>query len=303
MQERISKLIPPKILHLFDKNLRSKSIFASLLTLFLIYGLYSFWQYYQTHITTENAYVNANVVQIAAQVGGPVLTLAVENNQPVKKGALLFEIDPARFVTALEEAAAQVAQTDAQFKNANINFERIVDLVAQKFLPPEEKDNARTALDVASANLKLAQAKFEKAKLDLEYTRVTAPTDGLINNLTLRPGTIVQAQAPLFVLIDNDQYWVDANFKETELEDIRPQQPATIVLDMYPGFTFKGIVGSISGSSGTVFSLLPPQNATGNWVKVTQRIPVKVWIQNPSPEHPLKVGATATVTINTASKN
>lgn len=264
-------------------------------------GLYFLWQYCQAHITTENAYVNANVIQVAAQVSGPVIALNVENNQSVKKGTVLFEIDPKLFSTVREEAEAQVAQADAQFKNAQINFERVLDLVAQKFLPPEEKDNARTALDVAAANLKLAQAKLEKAKLDLEYTKILAPTDGIINNLTLRPGTIVQAHTPLFVLIDNTQYWVDANFKETELEGVRPQQAATVIIDMYPDFPFKGIVQSISGSSGTAFSLLPPQNATGNWVKVTQRIPVKILIQNLDAQYPLKVGATASVTIDITS--
>ena len=98
-----------------------------------------------------------------------------------------------------------------------------------------------------------------------------------------------------------EQFWVDANYKETELADIHPKQTARIVLDLYPDHTFTGIIDSISASSGTAFSLLPPQNATGNWVKVTQRIPVKVIIQNPDPRYPLRVGATATVTINTAS--
>lgn len=299
------KFIQAKFLHtlrILKQSSRPKLIFVIFVTFILIYGTYALWAYYQTHISTENAYVNANAVQIAAQVSGPVLALAVENNQSIKKGMLLFEIDPKLFATALAEASAQVSQAEAQFKNANINFTRIIDLVAQKFLPPEEKDNAQTTLDVAAANLKLAQAKLEKAKLDLEYTRVTAPTDGIINNLTLRPGTVVPAQMPLFVLIDSSQYWVDANFKETELENIQPKQFATIVLDMYPNQNFKGIVESISGSSGTVFSLLPPQNATGNWVKVTQRIPVKIRVQDPNVLYPLRVGASATVTVNTTDQ-
>jgi membrane fusion protein (multidrug efflux system) len=296
------KFIQTMFSHFSRHARRLKLIYVIFITFFLLCAVYALWKHYQTYITTENAYVNANAVQIAAQVAGPVRTLAVENNQSVKKGALLFEIDPKLFATALEEASAQVSQAEAQFKNAKINFERIFDLVTQKFLPPEKKDNAQTALDVAAANLKLAQAKLEKAKLDLDYTRVMAPADGIINNLTLRPGTIVSAQIPLFVLIDNTKYWVDANFKETELEDIKAQQFAMIVLDMYPNQTFKGIVESISGSSGTVFSLLPPQNATGNWVKVTQRIPVKIRIQDPSALYPLRIGASATVTINITSQ-
>jgi len=130
---------------------------------------------------------------------------------------------------------------------------------------------------------------------------VTAQVNGIINNLSLRPGTIVQAKNPLFMLINAQQYWVDANFKETELTNIQPKQTEKIVLDMYPNHIFSGMVESISGSSGAAFSLLPPQNATGNWVKVTQRIPVKVIILDPDPKFPLRIGATATVTINTAT--
>ncbi len=259
------------------------------------------WHYFSTHITTENAYVNANAVRIAAQVSGPVLNLFVDNNQGVTAGQPLFEIDPTPFIAAVDEANAQILQNKAKLKNALINLERVEKLVAQKFLSPESKDNAVTAVDVASADLKYSEAKLVEAQLNLGYTKVNAPVTGILSNLTIRPGTAVTAQIPLFVLISTEQFWVDANYKETELADIHPKQTARIVLDLYPDHTFTGIIDSISASSGTAFSLLPPQNATGNWVKVTQRIPVKVIIQNPDPRYPLRVGATATVTINTAS--
>ena len=257
------------------------------------------WHYFETHISTDNAYVNAHSIEIATQVSGPILSLHVDDNQFVKRGTPLFEIDPEPFQVAIEEATAQVLQAKAHYQNALINHERIQNLVNKKFLSPEEKDNSKTAVDVADANLKLTEAKLKQAELELNYTKVTAPTDGLINHLSLRPGTTVQAQTPLFVLISHQQYWVDANFKETELTNIRPNQKAQIVLDMYPDKTFKGIVDSISASTGTAFSLLPPQNATGNWVKVTQRIPVKILITNKDPKFPLRVGATATVTVHT----
>jgi len=270
-----------------------------LLALLIGLCLFWVWHYFQTHISTDNAYVNANSIQIATQVSGPILSLQVDNNQVVKAGDPLFEIDPEPFQVAIEEAVAQVLQDKAQYKNTLVNLERIQNLVTKKFLSPEEKDNAITSVDVASAHLKLAEAKLKQAELALRYTKVFAPTDGLINHLSLRPGTTVQAQVPLFVLISHQQYWVDANFKETELNNIRPQQKAKITLDMYPDQTFTGVVDSISASTGTAFSLLPPQNATGNWVKVTQRIPVKVLISVPNPHFPLRVGATANVTIYT----
>jgi len=274
-------------------RLSGTAILLGLISLFWV------WHYFATHMSTDNAYVNANSIQIATQVSGPILSLHVDNNQVVKIGDPLFEIDPEPFQVAIEEAAATVLQAKAQYQNALITHERTQNLVNKKFLSPEAKDNSKTALDVAAANLKLAEAKLKQAELSLGYTKVVAPVAGLINHLSLRPGTTVQAQMPLFVLISHQQYWVDANFKETELTDIRPQQKAKVVLDMYPDHTFEGIVDSISASTGTAFSLLPPQNATGNWVKVTQRIPVKVLITDPHPKFPLRVGATASVTIHT----
>lgn len=281
----------------FKEKNRKQIIIIGLSILFGIFFIY--WQYSKFHITTQNAYVNANAISIASQVSGPVLKLFVKNNQAVKENDLLFEIDPKFFIAAVEEASAQVLQNRAQLNNALTNLTRVEKLVEQHFLSPKEKDNAITAVDVATANLKFSEAKLTQAQLNLEYTQVKAPATGLINNLTLRPGTSVQAQRPLFVLVNTEEYWVDANYKETELMGIRPKQSATITLDMYPDYDFTGIVDSISASSGIAFSLLPPQNATGNWVKVTQRIPVKVIITNPHPNYPLRVGATATVTIHT----
>jgi len=276
-----------------------KPVILGLLTLILLIGGYAYWRYLQTHISTDNAYVNAHSIQIATQVSGPVLTLFVDNNRTVNQGDPLFDIDPAPFEHALHKAEAQILHDQAHLKNAQTNLDRVAKLVDKKFLSPDEKDNAVTAVSVAAANLKLAEASLAQAKLDLEHTHITAPASGIINNMILRPGTMVQAQVPLFVLISNQQFWIDANFKETELKNIKPSQMVSIVLDMYPSQIFHGVIDSISHSSGTAYSLLPPQNATGNWVKVTQRIPVKIMVIDPNPEFPLRVGATASVTVLT----
>jgi len=103
----------------------------------------------------------------------------------------------------------------------------------------------------------------------------------------------------VFVLVCNNRYWVDANYKETQLENIRPGQPADILVDMYPHHHFHGVVENVSAAAGSVFSLLPPQNANGNWVKVIQRVPVRIKIDNPDPAFPLLVGTSTTVTIDT----
>src|SRR5262249_23630090 len=129
------------------------------------------------------------------------------------------------------------------------------------------------------------------------HSKVKAPTSGLVANLSLRPGNTVAPGAPLFSIVGNEEYWVDANFKETELAKVRPGQKARVVVDMYPKHPFEGVVESVSAGSGAAFSLLPPQNATGNWVKVTQRVPVRVRVVDTDPNFPLRIGTTATVRV------
>jgi membrane fusion protein (multidrug efflux system) len=132
---------------------------------------------------------------------------------------------------------------------------------------------------------------------------VYAPANGRVSEIEIRPGTVVTKDIPLFALVENRGWWVEANFKETDLVRIRPGQPATIAMDMYPGKTFQGTVSQLSPASGIAFSLLPPENATGNWVKITQRFPVKVTIKAPPDDRPLRIGASSTVTIDTTSLN
>lgn len=152
-----------------------------------------------------------------------------------------------------------------------------------------------------TVQLRAAAAQLDKATHDRVKTHVTAPADGLLSNVTLRPGATVQAGAPLFAIIEGNPWWVDANFKETDLARIEVGQKAQIRLDMYPGVTFDGVVESISAGSGSTFSVLPAENATGNWVKVTQRFPVRISITNPPADaaKPLRVGASAWVRIDT----
>jgi membrane fusion protein, multidrug efflux system len=322
-------------------------LIAAILIAAAFAGLH-YWQQSQRYVSTDNAYLNANTVEIAAQISGAVINVYVTDNQQVKAGAPLFDIDPQPYQVALDKAEAQlqvamqsvsqqsaavaaaeaqVAQRMAELKNAQSNNARTQRLVKQGFLSEQGSEAARTqaatamaALHAAQANLEqarsalgstgkdnasvqAAQAAVDQAKLDLQHTHVTAPTQGVVANLSLRPGNTVQPNTPLFSLISNQEYWADANFKETELEQIRPGLPATITVDMYPDHPFHGVVESVSGGSGTAFSLLPPQNATGNWVKVTQRVPVRVRFTNPDPEFPLRIGTTATVEISVGNES
>lgn len=162
----------------------------------------------------------------------------------------------------------------------------------------KEQDKPLT-VTTPTVQLRAAAAQLDKATHDRVKTRVTAPADGFVSNVTLRPGATVQAGAPQFAIIEGDPWWVDANFKETDLARIKVGQKARVRLDMYPNFTFDGTVESISAGSGATFSVLPPQNASGNWVKVTQRFPVRISLTTRPDDKPLRVGASATVTIDT----
>jgi membrane fusion protein (multidrug efflux system) len=162
--------------------------------------------------------------------------------------------------------------------------------------------DAKLTVTTPTVQLRAASAQLDKATHERVRTHVTAPGSGWVTNSNLRPGSIVQAGTPAFALIEDGHWWVDANFKETDLARIKPGQPATIRLDMYSGTKLDGVVEAISAGSGASFSVLPPENATGNWVKVTQRFPVRIRITGtPDPDKPLRVGASADVSIDTTA--
>lgn len=256
------------------------------------------WVYSHYAISTNDAYINANIVQISPRVTGKISKLHIANNQYVKKGQPLFDIDEQPFQLAVHSAQAQLKLSHAELENALLTRNRVMTIVKKKFLSDQDGDNATANYKTAAAKLQQTEANLEQANLNLEYTQITAPTSGWVTNMTTTVGEIVPANRPLFALISDEKFWIDANFKETELQNIKPGQTAEIKTDLYPKYIFKGVVESISGGSGSVFSLLPPQNATGNWVKITQRIPVRVNILNPDAAYPLRIGTSATVTIH-----
>lgn len=261
----------------------------------LIGGAY--WVYGWFYVSTDDAYINANVIQIAPRISDQVISVNVENNQFVKKGQLLLQLDPKPFEVMIKRQSAQLIIDKANYANMKTIADRAVTLSKTNALSMQDKDNAMANLEKAQGQLSVDEANLALSKLDLEYTTIRAPADGLISNLTVRPNNIVIANQSLFALIVHNEYWVDANFKEGDLEKIKVGSPAKIVVDMYPKHPFYSTVESLSGGSGNAFSLLPPQNATGNWVKITQRVPIKILIKNPEPQFPLRIGTSATVTI------
>ncbi|HET6221847.1 MAG TPA: HlyD family secretion protein, partial [Dongiaceae bacterium] len=144
-----------------------------------------------------------------------------------------------------------------------------------------------------------AEAARDQSALDLRRTVITAPTAGFVSNVTLRPGDYVRTGTPVFSLVETAHLWVEANFKETQLTYVKPGQPATVAVDTYPGVSWNVIVTSISAATGAEFALLPPQNSTGNWVKVVQRIPVRLEVESDDDQPPLRAGMSAVIEIDT----
>jgi membrane fusion protein (multidrug efflux system) len=258
--------------------------------------------YLGRHPSTDDAYVQADTINVAAQVTGPVASIAVNDHQLVAQDQLLFTIDPAPFQIAVSRAQAKLDAAHAALLLADQNGQRILRLVKMGQEAKAIGDQAQSQLDSARAELAADEAQLAQARLDLYHTRVTAPRAGVVTQFLLQPGNNISANNTLFLIVEQDHFWVDANFKETQVARIKPGQTVKIVLDMFPGHAFTGTVDAVSSASGAVSSLLPPENASGNWVKVTQRFPVKILIQNPDNNFPLRAGATATATIDTTMR-
>lgn len=280
---------------------RKKILIWGGVSLVVIILIYSLMRYFDHHPNTDDAYVQAGTINIAAEVTGPVANIYVRDHQPVQKGQLLFTIDSEPFEIAVNKADANVIAKQAALVLAQQNAARILHLVQIDQASKAAGDQAQSQLDSAKADLMASQAQLAQAKLDLQHTRVIAPNTGIVTQFILRPGNNVVADTTLFMIVIEKDFWVDANFKETQVARIKPGQPVKIILDMFPHHTFHGVVDAVSSASGSVFSIMPPENASGNWVKVTQRFPVKILIQDQNPAYPLRAGATATVTID-ASK-
>ena len=244
----------------------------------------------------------------------------------VKQAQANLALVQAQTLSAREQTKASLAKAFArQQQQANIalNNQRTETLAAKGAVAKKQADDNAFKLKEATANtlaanaiiassqaqvseaesrLEVAKIALAQAKLNFSYTVISAPVDGIIGKVKVQPGDFITTGEPLFPMVDNSLYWLSANFKETDLERIKPGQVATISIDMYPQQNYQGQVESLSPASGLSFSLIPPQNTTGNWVKVTQRFPVRIKIHSGSDNAPrLRLGASATVTIDTTA--
>lgn len=301
------------------------------------------------YVSTENAYVHADMMNVATDVDGLVRSIEVGDNQEVRKGQVLFTLDDSVYRSALASAEANLAlaatelralqasyaQSQAQIVKAEADVafytkeqRRQRDLVSRRATAQAQLDAADHDLDTATAQLAAlrqeeagiaaqlggdpqapverhprylaAVAARDRAAHDLEHTVVRASMDGVTANVpALQPGEYLEAGKAAFALVATGHVWVEANPKETDLTYVQPGQPVTVTVDTYPGHVWEGRVDSLSPASQAQFSLLPAQNTSGNWVKVVQRIPLRVRVE-PGPGEPvLRPGMSAEIDVDT----
>jgi membrane fusion protein (multidrug efflux system) len=228
-----------------------------------------------THESTDDAFIDVHFVSVAPKIAGRVAVVHVDDNQLVKKGDVLVEIDPGDFQVALAHAKANLAKDKAAQIQADANEKRAQDMFTKKVISTQERDTNVAASESSKASVEADEAAVEQAQLNLGYTKIKAPIDGYVTKEAVTTGDYVQVGQALMSLVPA-RVWVIANFKETQLRSMRPGQLTTISIDAYEGMQLHGHVDSVQAGSGAAFSLLPPENATGNYVKVVQRVPVKI---------------------------
>ncbi len=313
-----------------------------------------YYRDYERNPSTDDAYVDADVVGIVAQVAGPIVNLPIEDNQAVSAGDLLFEIDPRPFQIAVEKAQAQLDKTgqdvsgladdvtsaDAYVRNAQANlrlaqvqWKRIEPLAKIGAVPFQDKDKAQAglaearaaladaeaqrkkalsdlgALGLRNVDIRTALSELEYAELQLSYTRVVAPVNGYVTDLTLSPGSYANVGSPILSLVNTDSWRVVAYMKETQLRVIRSGQQTRVFLPAYPGVRFDGRVQGIGwgveqqNSEGELGQDgVPSVSPTVDWVRMAQRFPVRITLVDPDPAHPLRKGMRATLRIDASAE-
>jgi multidrug resistance efflux pump len=270
------------------------------------------WLLYQKYVTdpwTRDSQVRANIVGIAPRVAGPIISIPVHDNQEVKAGDLLFEIDPADYKTAVASAKASVANLEANLTQKQQDLDRETDLFERHVDSKQQFQNAQNAYAEAQAEVNAARANLQQAELNLSYTKVYAPVSGYLTNVNTSPGAYVHVGDQLLALVDSGSFWVAAYFKETQLVSIRPGRTVKMTLMGYHDEPFDGTIQSVAwgifvqdGSGGTSTGLLAAVNQTVDWVRLPQRFPVRIKITGKPPVS-LRIGQTVTVAVASNSSD
>ena len=314
----------------------------------LIVGALAFYLHGGRYESTDNAYLQSGLVAVSPNVEGRVVSIEVRNNQQVKKGDILFRLDPAPYRAAVAEAQAQLAAAKTEVGSLRANYAqgsselaaaqtrvrfaereaaRQKELVAEGISSQAQYDQAQLAAQTArqaiqtttqqnasvqaqltgnvnaplsqQPGVQRAQAALDRAQLNLGYTIIRAAQDGIVAKVDqLQVGNYVMASKPVFSLAGT-RIWVEANFKEDQLRYMRLGQPATIKIDAFPDLDLTARVTSFSPGTGNSFSVLPAENATGNWVKVVQRLPVELTLDRVPTDVPLHAGLSVEVDVDT----
>ena len=225
--------------------------------------------------STDDAFIDGHVVAISPKVAGHVARVYVTENEMVKGGQLLFEIDSRDYAVRADLANADLKAAFAEVRQAGQDAARYRDLLAKKDISAQQYERSTLRVVTAQAKLDAARARLQQADLDLSYTKVRAPEAGQVAQKAVEPGAYVQQGQTLLAIVPAER-WITANFKETQMTRIHPGEKVTFSVDAYPGRIFRGRVDSIQHGTGSRFSLLPVENATGNYIKVVQRVPVKI---------------------------
>lgn len=329
------------------RSLRRRLLFALLPIALLVAGY--FYVTGGAIMSTDNAYVQADIVGVSDDISGIVKQVVVHDNQQVEKGDALFKIDDEPFRIALDKAdaqlgmvkndllamrtsyndmQAQIAQAEADVALNSLTVERQQKLIASNYTAQATLDAARNTLIASQQKLaslkqqlagiavnlngnpdapienhpryKSALAARDEAARQLSHTIVKAPFDGIVTNVpALQPGQYLASGTTAFNIVSTDHVWVEASPKETELTSVKPGQKVTVTVDTYPGQQWSGMVESISPASASSFSLLPAENTSGNWVKVVQRIPMRIQVNNEAGKPQLRVGMSVEVNVDT----
>ncbi|MFJ3370623.1 HlyD family efflux transporter periplasmic adaptor subunit [Pseudomonas sp. NPDC086251] len=331
-------------------NPRKRKVMLVVLAIVVILAGIGVWGYHEFYgrwnESTDDAYVNGNVVEITPLVTGTVVSIGADDGDLVHEGQVLINFDPNDAEIGLQNAQAQLARTvrqvrglysnvdgmkaqvnaqQAEVQKAQDNFNRRKNLAAGGAISQEELSHARddlTSAQNALANAKqqlkttsalvddtvvsshpdvmAAAAQLRQAYLNNSRSTLIAPVTGYVAKRSVQLGQRVQPGTALMAVIPLDQLWIDANFKETQLRDMRIGQPVDIQADLYgSSVKYSGTIDSLGAGTGSAFALLPAQNATGNWIKIVQRVPVRIHI-NPEElaKHPLRVGLSTQVDVN-----
>jgi membrane fusion protein (multidrug efflux system) len=257
-----------------------KKIILRIVLAGIVMGIgYFIYKNYMT-VGTDDAYVQAHSLMLAPRIGGTVAKVMVKENDRVTMGQVLAQFDDRDYMNAYNQANAELEAAQADLAQAEKDFKRVSGLFKAAAVSHQQYDAAVARFHNLTARVQSSRIKSDQANLNLSYTQITAPDNGVIAKKSVEPGMVVPPGQALFGFVGSSERWVTANFKETQLSKIKLGQKVQVEVDAVSGKKFQGEVESIGPSTGSTFTLLPPDNSTGNFTKVVQRVPVKIKLLN-----------------------